>query len=627
MPDILGDLYEGILAFALEKQWRAHVELSAPRPGATCRYSCAHSKECLDLGGTPSIGVDPDLWGGTGHVPIVAFVTHWRTTGFEKKFWRTAEEILQYLTHLPEALRINLVAEPISQSEQLRLALGYLAGLQLDAPTRWNAELQSAVEYLETHVVPGLQPSSPEKVYKYCKDKYAIDPQLTRYVDLLLNLLLYDRRESSHRVQSDRLQDLCISVRRTRRTWNIRKINAQFRTPVQLLSLVLYAARLDGIAVTDRHLALGVLRVSRHMPLGHLQNLSEVPFRTNRKQQQFFIEVGKTLVCGYLKFLTNAFPVGASASDLLSPAQKYLVYLSKHPVWATYLDRLCAVSRERFGEFAEINPRVVRSVVKEVLFESKEPWRLDVLLAAVRCSRVSFASALDAGVRSRYGVLLRTLAPFGDEAKNVIAYCVRGASDQLKSLPNRSKVETLVAIEEMMVNEFTRRLQVAVPVEEALRASKVKDLRTYLSGAPHPANEIVAALLDDLEVTYDRNTTERTIVNEWFGGNTGTTEYQFAIEPTIRPLFIKISTGQDGNENHKWKELCARLKLHRLASSRVFECWLILDGAWDEQAIGRLYEAGYRRIFGIDEIKSLSDALREWRNRAGNTMLTSEELP
>src|SRR5579872_4189787 len=93
MPDILGPLYEAVLAYCLRTHGVA-ATVSPPRPSPTCRETCPNAMECAALGHAPSIDVDPDVIGSTADNKfVVGFVTHWRTTGFEKKFWRTVEEI------------------------------------------------------------------------------------------------------------------------------------------------------------------------------------------------------------------------------------------------------------------------------------------------------------------------------------------------------------------------------------------------------------------------------------------------------------------------------------------------------------------------------------------------------
>lgn len=60
-----------------------------------------------------SISVDPDVLGNTANrSDLVGFVTHSRTTGFEKKFRRMVEEILEHHTHRTGGVGISFVAEP-----------------------------------------------------------------------------------------------------------------------------------------------------------------------------------------------------------------------------------------------------------------------------------------------------------------------------------------------------------------------------------------------------------------------------------------------------------------------------------------------------------------------------------
>src|SRR5579872_4123385 len=189
MPDILGPLYEAVLAYCLRTHGVA-ATVSPPRPSPTCRETCPNAMECAALGHAPSIDVDPDVIGSTADNKfVVGFVTHWRTTGFEKKFWRTVEEIFEYQTHRPGCVGVSFVAEPVSQSDRLRRALGALAGVDLDLPSVWNDELQKAVDEFEALVKNGEIPTEPVAALNYLDEHCSARSAVGRYLQAVNRLI------------------------------------------------------------------------------------------------------------------------------------------------------------------------------------------------------------------------------------------------------------------------------------------------------------------------------------------------------------------------------------------------------------------------------------------------------
>jgi hypothetical protein len=619
MPDLLGDLYEGLLAHSFERRgW--NIELQPSRPSATCRQSCPFRIECqktID----PTIDVDPDirvtLADGTS---LTAFVTHWRTTGFEKKFWRTAEEIFEYILHRPTDFGLNYVAEPISQSDNLRQGLGRLCGNSIDMQSNWTTQLQASIEHLEVNIVPRFRPSSPEGIKEYCDGNRESDGEIEEYLGSLEASLTSILPLKQGEIDNNRLFDLCITSRRRFKGWNARDISTDIRTPAQLLALILHAAMLDNVSFYQEDFTFGSSsRKLKGKKLIHLRNLAKVPYRIRRGEGLPFISVQSSLVGDKLLLDQLAFPVTSRTAGVYQAAAAYLGYLSSDVVWSNYLTRLCEVNLLAGRLGALIGPEDLPALVERAIIDRRESWVIDMLLSAADESQVSFAARLEQKFQLAYGHSFRRLAPYGDEGKKVVAACARGASDSLKPITGLSRERTLSILSGLFVDEFLEILEFPVSEEKSMVSARIKYLKTFLSGAPHPIIGGIQGILRELNIAFTVNKQERTIVNEWYGGNTGRTVYQFRLEHAEKIAWIKVSTGQDGHESDKWKELASRMRAHGLVADQVPEVWLVLDGNWTAAMVQKLYESGYSNVFSADGLGELKSTVMAWATRDGNS--------
>lgn len=613
MPDVLGPLYEAVLTHCLLTRGE-DVEVSAPRPQPTCRKTCPHTSDCSLLPWNPSLDVDPDVLGRTtANKPLVGFVTHWRTTGFEKKFWRTVEEILEHQTHRPGGVGVSFVAEPISQSDRLRLALRSLAGVDVDMTTVWDRKLQKSVEELEVAVDEGSIPSEASAALAFVETNVTSMIPLARYVQAVSGVLAASQLQPSCRIAAEHLHRMCFESRKRSPSWKVRPIACSARTPAQLLALVLYALDADGLQLTDSDFARAQLSLPRNVECRALRALAATPFRIAGRERHGFIAVVDTIRGPVLRLEERAFPEGGRTPGALVLARTYLEYLKNSGTWAGYLERLTRgmLGPQRCPSTLTLSREDARESVVDAVERARQGWRLDLLISAAELSQVRLAAAADADFERLTGATLKAISAFGDEAKKVVSYCTRNCSGDLRSAPGLSLAKTLSALSASLWKPLDAAIDWPLNMESALSALCVRDMRTFLSGAPHPVLGALSVTLRSRGLRYEPDRQVPTIVNAWYGGNTGRTEYQFEIHCGSRPLFVKVSTGQDGNEGHKWKELAGRVRAHRALAGDV-EVWLVLDGEWSEDAVRKLHEAGYSKIFAVDELVDFENELVAW---------------
>lgn len=625
MPDTLGDIYEGILAHCLLSIGGWSVETSPQRPTAICRNECPHASLCLTTGMEPAVEVDPDMMAEHGDGTIaVGLITHWRTTSFNKKFWRTVEEILEYGTHIPSTRRINFIAEKMGEADNLRDSLSRLAGNSVSLHKNWSPLLGEAVEHLETVIVKELSPMSPEAVREFCDENYGKDELLTCYLDAVRDSLQKSLPLKPGEVSTETLQSDCMSARESASSWRIRDISALQRTAVQLLALIVFAAERDGHEISVDEFSRGMFRVVKGARSASLARLSNTPYRVQKGTRSSFVAVNTSITGKTVIFEPSVFSSELRSPETLDLARRYLAFLRRHPIWSGYLDRFCESGVSERMRRSEITRENLREIVDDAIIKKKKAWMLDTVLASLSISRVKLGSDLNKPIQETYGVPIRKISPFGDEPKNVIAYCARGESDKLNAIPGKTLDQTHKILADHIDTYLAARISKPIEFSAAIAAHKVRDMRTFLSGAPHPALGAISEMLDRLLVDYETNFSVPTIFTSWYGGNSGKTTYQFQITHGSSSLFVKVATGQDGNEGHKWKELAGRRRAHRLVSSANESAWLILDGTWDRWAVRKLYEAGYERVFSIDEVEELESNIVRWMSLQTTTVTADD---
>ena len=547
MPDILGPLYEAVLTHCLRTRGE-DAAVSAPRPMSTCRTTCPHTLECARLGHDPSIDVDPDVLGKTAkRRPLIGFVTHWRTTGFEKKFWRTAEEILEHQTHLPGGVGISFVAEPISQSDRLRLALGALAGVDVDMTGVWSAKLQKAVNALETAVSKRRIPSEASAALAYVEEHASTMPPLTRYIEEVSGILATSSLAPSCRIPKEQLFRMCIESRRRSAGWKVRPIKCSSRTPAQLLALVLYALEADGDALTESAFAAGQIPLTRGGAFGALRALAATPYRIAGRDRHRFIAVVETIRGPILRFEERAFPAAERTPNGIALARSYLEYLKNDGTWSGYLERLThgMLGPKRQPGVLHVSRADARAALVMAVERAKDGWVLDLLISAAELSQVKLAAAADDDFKKHTGSSLKSISSFGDEAKKVVSYCTHNRSGDLRSAPGLSRERTLRVLSDALWRPLDAAIQWPLSMDAALEALRIRDMRTFLSGAPHPILGALSVTLARRKIGCDTDRQVPTVVTSWYGGNTGL--YGVSIRgPRRSPLALRQGVNRTG---------------------------------------------------------------------------------
>ena len=240
MPDDFGPIYEGLIAAAAE---RIGIPLlPAGRQSPQCRDVCAFASACAVTSAPVELDVDPDLILEGPKSGIVVYVTHWRTAdSFQKKFWRTMEELFQYRLYRPDFLHINWVFEPLQIKGGLLSLMKQAFDWSEDYNSGGTLRLDEFMEELP-ELAKQLAPASPEKAKDYFLSRQCTTASRIVVKDVQKRLSKVLRATPIRKTALwDTMVANCLKARQ--RSWSPLDINCKIRTPVQIGAILEAAAR------------------------------------------------------------------------------------------------------------------------------------------------------------------------------------------------------------------------------------------------------------------------------------------------------------------------------------------------------------------------------------------------
>jgi hypothetical protein len=619
MPDDYGPVYEGLIAAAAER--RGLELLPTTRQQPSCRVSCLYSKACSKTHTDVALDVDPDLIVRRGTLGVIVYVTHWRTAdSFQKKFWRTMEELFQYRMYKPEYRHMNWVFEPLQIKAGLLSLMRQCFDWSIDYNTDASASLSDFMRDLPK-IAQRLEPLSQEKAKEYFLAGRCSASSKAALADVEQRLgetLMSEPRSVSSAWAI--MASQCLSARQRGQLPRI--IRSRIRTPVQLGTIVAASASEYGVPLDFERLFTDGETRSKNEEF--IASVTSIPVR---KKGDKFALLGTRFIGGFRlnKALFEAGVRLEGSSSLSDLTLAYFDALRNSEVWGPYLKSIVATRalQTDLSSFCRngANPLIdVTGIVQEALTKRQKAWMLEVALCALGFNLNDLNRDLDPVLISKHGVALKEIAPFGDSGIHVIGNLNTGNWDDLKPIPGTSIPDTFSILRSEIlawVNRISVDGLVAGSRDTLILSYRYKRIKTFLSRAPHPLRP---ALLNTLKVKgfeVLENYPVPNFLNQMAGGKTGRFEVDFLAKQNGKTLLINIVTAQDGNESHKRKEMAARIKaarVHFAKSTQQYSAiapriWLILDGDWQQSFVRNLYESGAEAIFPALEWDQLVRAL------------------
>lgn len=378
MPDDYGPIYEGVIAAGAS---RIGIELlPTKRQTPNCRDVCAYAGDCIATNSDVKLDVDPDLVLRCGKNLAVAYVTHWRTAdSFQKKFWRSMEELFQYRIYRPDIKHISWVFEPL----QIKGGLLNLMKQVFDYSVDYNSSpSDSLTKFMKE--LPALAQSMGEISQESAK-QYFLSPGSSAAardarddVSTRLRDAFSDIKPSRNDLWSIMIGN-CFSARQ--KGWKSQNIQAKIRTPVQIGAVVLAAAKYWGVRAN-----LATLLSSRSLRTcekGFCDCLTTLPIRKKGDDYIYFCNGRIGGVTLNEKVLNTMDAV--SAKSLASIAVEYHEVMEGDPVWGPYLRSI--VNTRDLGDsirrYLWKRPRAgidVSGMTQCALSSRDESWMLELAL-------------------------------------------------------------------------------------------------------------------------------------------------------------------------------------------------------------------------------------------------------
>jgi hypothetical protein len=616
MPDDFGTVYEGILAYSAQEL--GHTYEVGIRAEANCRKKCRHKVRCAQFDNPISLTVDPDIVVKVANTNVVLYATHWRTAdSFQKKFWRTSEELFQYRVHRRDYLHLNWVFEPLQIKQGLLKAFRQLFDWSEDYEAGWTESHQAFVSNLPQWVAV-LSPVSIEKVVRYCRDpgRTLLEKKfLTDVVSRMDNAFSSLQTNQSHAWHL--MADNCFLSQQ--RHWITTEVNFRSRTPIQLGAIILAIGKSLGATLNlETAFESGYLRsIGDQRLLKAIQRLSKLPVRKTGATYRY---IGSKAI-GRLSLDTDYFPklTRQQAESFSELALGYLAMLEEDEVWFPYLqsivnidDRIVVVSTVISGE--TLVPDSIRKLIKESARNADRSWLLEFVLSAVDKNLNDLNRDLDPILRTEYGIELKQLAAFGDSGIHVIGDLNSGAWQKIRAIPGTEQAETvsvLWGIIEVTIEAYASGIVGGIPMEIAFEKYVYKRMKTYLSRAPHPLGPAIKKSLEALGGDVTEKAPIGNFINDIARGKTGRYEVDFSVCIGQEQWYLNVITAQDGNEGHKRKEIAGRQRACGvralrdenmvLASPR---CIAVLDGEWSIEYVSNLWESGFELVVSASEWKA-----------------------
>ena len=617
MPDIFGTIYEGILAYAVKENG---LECSqAPPPPESCRTMCKHRQACRKIGSEINLTVDPDL---IVRLPrgraAVIYSTHWRTAdSFQKKFWRTLEELFQYRVHRPDYLHVNWVFEPLQIKRGLLVSMSKVFDCSEDYSDSWSAKHQSFIAGLQSWA-DDIKPVSIDAVVTYCRSskRSAAERSFLNDVVTRMKAVIDSLEEISEESPLwVRMRDNCFESQKRKQVPHA--VQERTRTPLQLGAIVQATADRMGVEIDLEALFNnGMLRCGTAVETKKLSAaLASIPVRRARGQ---FRHLGRENI-GRIGFDADFIPAVPKkrARRFATLAQNYLRVMDAHPTWSAYFDSVAggtsAVVKDlgRAGVKGAVSVNDYTQMMVSAASDPASSWLLEVALCGVERNLNDLNRDLDGYFESEFDTPLKRLAPFGDSGIHVIGALNKGDWEQLREIPGQSHAKTVSLLWDQI------RLRVAEyandgfldSVAAVAEAYVYKRMKTLLSRAPHPLAAAIRAELITLGYAIRDNPPIPNFINDIARGKTGRYEVNFEVSLDDASWYVNLVTAQDGNEGHKRKEIAGRQRAAGIAWDREASVphlrqvtsICILDGEWSEAYVQNLLNAGFVHVVAASE--------------------------
>jgi hypothetical protein len=580
---------------------------------------------CAAQGKAVAVSVDPDLVASVGDGTVVLYATHCRTAdSFQKKYWRTTEELFQYRLHRPDYLHVNYVFEPLQIKQHLLRAMKHLFDLSEDYEDSWSDQHQQFIDGLQRWVRL-LRPLSVDKVVKFCSDHSLRDCEKW-FLDDVRGRLARGCKELRSRASPiwPVMADNCL--RSHRRDWHLSSVGEKTRTPLQLIAVLLEVARRHAIpASLETWLRNGAVDTGGIPKMVEFAKAAvRIPVRKVGKEYRTMA----ILRINKLAFNPALLPRQDSerAHSLALLAQGYLEQLKTDPVWSAYLqsivggDDIHAVvlgvaGRDRLG-------RTELCRLAACARESPDrSWLLEFALCCLNRNLNDLNRGVDRLIRRRHDVELKQLAAYGDSGIHVIGDLNAGDWERIRPLGAQTQEQTVRRLWSLItaeINGYAKAVRSPISIQGAVQRYVYKRMKTFLSRAPHPLRPAVRENLMRAGFAVEDNPPVPNCVNDIAGGKTGRYEVDFAARRSGTTWYVNIITAQDGNEGHKRKEIAGRqraagvrIELETSRASRAEVASVaILDGDWAEEYVDSLYEAGFRIVVPASGWKSALDGMK-----------------
>lgn len=621
MPDDFGTIYEGIVSYAAQRLGHQVISPFQADLVLGCRITCQNRVACTATGNEPKLYIKPDLARiSSKDAPVhIFYVTHWRNAdNFQYKLWRTVAEIFEHKLHVKNAVAVNWLAEPLSQNQGLLDALGRLADhsfdpSQLQCTARASARMMTVIE----EWADSLRPITISKVTQACRLLEShhdwARSYFGSYSDSVQMALASTPRYTANDGVWSVSRDGCLSARS--RPLQSRSISTSYRSSAQLLALLL------GSATAPLDASIAALQSGRSpesagVPEGVLTSFRQAKFRTKLSGAVSVLQERKdikgtrlTLSDGVLRLMARC-----DADILARIVERYVTGPLATPTWRAYVTDLAMTDNRRHNlrkRWPSWSPAAVRRLVKDALLGRAPRVLFDMILAATDHTIDGLQAAIAPGFHDVTGTDLKRAAPHGDTGRHVFRMLLTGQASAVRPVAGKTLKQT-IDIVASLAGKFLASVEAPDPAAWEYQAALQKALgfkmRTFLSKAPNPLLSYVERSLPPGWISAKL---QATILNDLQHGKTGKTDYDFG----SASCFIKVVTAQDGNEEHKTKELCGRLRCQRVRAAtsspslehcklEQFRAVLVLDGDWSSDNIEALLLAGYDDIFEAGEVGS-----------------------
>jgi hypothetical protein len=600
VPDNLGLVYEGILHFVLIKSGRNPIKPKKGELRLSCRNTCSNSTTCSKTPFSPELFIEPDvlLINEQGDPTHVFYVTHWRNAdNFQYKFWRTMAEIYEHKIYIPNMVSVNWIAEPLTHKEGLLRYLRRICdysfdlGIFADGVSADQAALGNWIDSYRRSV----SSTSIDQVVAKCSNEWEINPFFRNFISPLITHASSAAESTQDSTNHDTWlvqRDHCLESRTSAKPRS--KFTSGYRTCVQALLLLFGGNPIQINNINPRDLTGSTL-----LDESKAEILSTAPFRTRNG-----------LPIPLLNKIVDASSKGKPRYELCQEVRlslrfcrpevlnyclnEYSKYCSNHDTWSDYV-RIFSCNAGDTNHLSRLWYQHSSEELLAISITDSIPFLFTLLMESVGESLNSFQKMADPLFEAKTGVSLKQVSPYGDTGFHTFRALLYGNHESLKThgMLREALIESLIECSQVVFSALPKRRN---SFQECYLAALGSKVRTYLSKAPNPLLPLIES---KLPFGWKKASLEKTSVNDLIGGKTGKTEYDFV----NGNHYVKVVTAQDGNEYHKTKELCGRIRSHLqlFRPQNRPKISLILDGDWSDEKVRALSLSGYTAVQSVED--------------------------